>query len=497
MSETDELLNKKRTSSRIKTQPTKSLNVNQIIKDKTFSKNRNMLDLNKENRKEMMEVLRKEYEINDPNSTVSENNSVSDYHDYKLKKKNKNNKMKALTFNIKSEFNLRSRAAVLKLLHGNVNTPIFMPVGTKAAMKGLLSCDLERMKCNLCLSNTYHLALQPGDEFIDSNYEGVHDFMKWKRNILTDSGGFQMVSLGENTTVTEEGVEFTSHIKNDDRRLMLTPEKSIQIQNNLGSDIIMMLDDVLRPNSEPGRLKEACERTIRWLDRCIKAHKNPKTQNLFPIVQGGLDLELRRWCIDEMIKRNQPGYAIGGLAGGEEKNDFWKVVNECCKYLPKDKPRYLMGVGYPIDLVVCSLLGVDMFDCVFPTRTARFGTAFSDKGMLKLGSNSMKTDFRKIDENCKCEVCLKYTRSYFYLSANNPRTASLLSYHNVYYLLRLMERVRKAIIDNKVQQFVNEFFKNQFEDLTSMEIEKHLWVFDALSEIGLSSEEIKLSIKTK
>eukprot|EP00340_Litonotus_pictus_P011767 CAMPEP_0170538498 /NCGR_PEP_ID=MMETSP0209-20121228/103349_1 /TAXON_ID=665100 ORGANISM="Litonotus pictus, Strain P1" /NCGR_SAMPLE_ID=MMETSP0209 /ASSEMBLY_ACC=CAM_ASM_000301 /LENGTH=348 /DNA_ID=CAMNT_0010840201 /DNA_START=592 /DNA_END=1634 /DNA_ORIENTATION=+ len=348
-------------------------------------------------------------------------------------------------------------------------------------MKGLLSTDLERMNCNLLLSNTYHLTLQPGDEFIHNNYTNTHGFMKWNRNILTDSGGFQMVSLDKNMTVSEEGVKFTSHIQGDSREVFLTPEKSINIQNNLGSDIIMMLDDVVRPNSSDERIEEACYRTVRWLDRCIKAHNNPKTQNLFPIVQGGLNMELRKHCAEEMTKREMPGYAIGGLAGGESKDDFWKAVHTSAKHLPLEKPRYCMGIGYPIDLVVCVLLGCDMFDCVFPTRTARFGTGFTKYGFIKLKNSSMKFDFSPIDPECDCEVCLKYTRAYFYLLSDTSRSSSLISYHNVYFLLRLLGRMRKSIIDGKAQEFVNSFFINQFRDLSKDEISlEYGWVFDVL-----------------
>jgi queuine tRNA-ribosyltransferase len=195
------------------------------------------------------------------------------------------------------------------------------------------------------LSNTYHLTLEPGEAFIYSGYKGTHKFMNWKNNLLTDSGGFQMVSLSELSEVTEEGVLFESHIKGDKRKILLTPEKSIQIQNKLGADIIMALDDVLKPNSNEDRLREACDRTLRWIDRCFKAHERPHDQNLFPIVQGGLDLELRKYCTEEMVKRNANGYAIGGLSGGESKEDFWKVVNCCTDGLPESKPRYLMGIN--------------------------------------------------------------------------------------------------------------------------------------------------------
>ena len=363
-----------------------------------------------------------------------------------------------------------------------------MPVGTKAAMKGLLSIDLERMGCKLMLSNTYHLTLEPGQDFINDNYKGTHNYMQWKNNLLTDSGGFQMVSLAELSEVTEEGVEFKSHIKDDCRVIMLTPEESIRIQNKLGADVIMALDDVIKPTSESGRIKLACERSIRWLDRCINAHGRKNEQNLFGIVQGGLDLELRKYCLTEMIKRDLPGYAIGGMSGGETKDDFWKVVNICTKYLPEDKPRYLMGIGYPIDLVVCALLGVDMYDCVFATRTGRFGTAFTHKGMIKLKNEQFKMDFRPIEEECTCEVCAKYSRSYFNLTINkNPRAVNLLSFHNVYYLLELMANLRKAIIEDKVNSFAQNFVKNQY-----YRKEKYPnWVYNALKEAGVNVDFMK------
>lgn len=396
---------------------------------------------------------------------------------------------KPLKLEIVAKFN-KARATVMTLPHGKVLTPVYMPVGTKAAMKGLLACDMERMGCKLMLSNTYHLTLEPGEDFIWDNHRGIHDYMKWNGNLLTDSGGFQMVSLSKLMVVTEEGVEFQSHIEGDDRKLLLTPEKSIQIQNKIGSDIMMALDDVLRPTSEPGSLKKACDRTIRWIDRCINAHSRPKEQNLFAIVQGGLDLEMRKYCTEELIKRNLPGYAIGGLAGGEKKDDFWQVVNCCCEYLPQNKPRYLMGVGYPQDLVVCALLGVDMFDCVFATRTARFGTGFTHKGFLKLKNETNKFDFRPIEPSCDCEVCQKYTRAYFYFQfPKNERAVNLISFHNVYYLLSLMKRLRTAIIEGSVNEFVKKFFEDLYEDEINKNGEKSdkypQWVKDALTSAGV------------
>ena len=362
-----------------------------------------------------------------------------------------------------------------------------MPVGTKAAMKGLLSIVLARMGCRLMLSNTYHLTLEPGQDFISENYSGTHNYMQWKYNILTDSGGFQMVSLADLSKVTEEGVEFKSHIKGDSRVLMLTPEESIRIQNKLGADIIMALDDVLKPTNEIGRMKTACERTIRWLDRCIEAHSRKEKQNLFGIVQGGIDMDLRKYCLSEMIKRDLPGYAIGGMAGGETKEDFWKVVDICTKYLPEDKPRYLMGIGYPVDLVICSLFGVDMYDCVFATRTGRFGTAFTNRGMIKLKNEKFKLDFKPIEDKCSCEVCAKYSRSYFNLTLNkNPRAINLISFHNVFYLLELMRNLRTAILNQKVDVFIEDFVRNQYYYSENGKYPN--WVHNALKEAGVNVE---------
>ncbi|KAB2609702.1 queuine tRNA-ribosyltransferase-like, partial [Pyrus ussuriensis x Pyrus communis] len=263
----------------------------------------------------------------------------------------------ALRFEVLGRFN-RARAARLTLPHFACQTPLFMPVGTQGTIKGLTTEQLEDIGAQIILGNTYHLALRPTSELLDE-LGGLHKFMNWPRALLTDSGGFQMVSLLHLADITEEGVTFQSPV--DGKRMLLTPEESIQIQNRIGADIIMALDDVVKTTTTGPRVEEAMYRTIRWIDRCIEAHKRPTEQNLFGIVQGGLDPVL--------------SYAIGGLAGGESKDSFWRVVAQCTAALPEEKPRYVMGVGYPLDIVVCSALGADMYDCVYPTRTARFGTA--------------------------------------------------------------------------------------------------------------------------
>ena len=255
----------------------------------------------------------------------------------------------------------RARASTMTLPHGPVDTPVFMPVGTQGTIKGLTSEQVDSLDCQIILGNTYHLGLRPGADLV-AEMGGLHKFMNWKRNLLTDSGGFQMVSLVELATISETGVHFQSPV--DGSNMLLTPEKSIGLQNQIGADIMMALDDVVS-SLEPdrNRVEIAMHRTIRWIDRCIGAHSRPTEQNLFGIVQGGLDPELRDICLEAMNARSDwlPGYAIGGLAGGEDKHQFWRVVSQCTKKLPPGKPRYLMGVGYPIDLLVCTALGVDMY----------------------------------------------------------------------------------------------------------------------------------------
>mmetsp|Transcript_15297 Transcript_15297/g.25240 ORF Transcript_15297/g.25240 Transcript_15297/m.25240 type:complete len:323 (-) Transcript_15297:202-1170(-) len=309
---------------------------------------------------------------------------------------------------------------------------------------------------------------------------GLHRFMNWDRGLLTDSGGFQMVSLLKLAEITEEGVTFQSPV--DGTPMLLTPEKSIDIQNKIGADIIMALDDVVpSTTTDPARFEEATYRTLRWLRRCIKAHQRPGDQNLFGIVQGGLDPELREVCLRDMVTLDLPGYAIGGLAGGEDKNLFWRVVAQCTAALPENKPRYCMGVGYPVDLVVCVALGVDMFDCVFPSRTARFGTALVPMGMMNLKNSEYGTDYRPIDASCHCMVCKKYTRAYLHTVAGKEAVGGqLLTYHNIAYQMSLMRSLRQAIINNTFPDFVRSFIQTQYpaNDVPG-------WIVDALEVAGI------------
>ncbi|XP_070348107.1 queuine tRNA-ribosyltransferase catalytic subunit 1 isoform X1 [Equus asinus] len=400
----------------------------------------------------------------------------------------------------------RARAGELRLPHGPVATPVFMPVGTQATMKGITAEQLDALGCRICLGNTYHLGLRPGPELIQKAH-GLHGFMNWPHNLLTDSGGFQMVSLVSLSEVTEEGVRFRSPY--DGEETLLSPERSVEIQNALGSDIIMQLDDVVSSTVTGPRVEEAMFRSIRWLDRCIAAHRRPDQQNLFAIIQGGLDAHLRatcleawlaKWChvrtrdprqqtpghreAEQMTKRDVPGFAIGGLSGGESKNQFWRMVALSTARLPRDKPRYLMGVGYATDLVVCVALGCDMFDCVFPTRTARFGSALVPTGNLQLKKKQYEKDFRPIDPECACPTCQTHSRAFLHALLHSDNTAALhhLTVHNIAYQLQLMSAVRASIVEKRFPDFVRHFMGTMYGDPTLCPT----WATEALASVGIT-----------
>uniref|UniRef100_A0A8C4TH67 Queuine tRNA-ribosyltransferase catalytic subunit 1 n=1 Tax=Erpetoichthys calabaricus TaxID=27687 RepID=A0A8C4TH67_ERPCA len=376
----------------------------------------------------------------------------------------------------------KARACELSLPHGPVHTPVFMPVGTQGTLKGITVDQLEALGCEICLGNTYHLGMRPGPELI-KKANGLHGFMNWKRNLLTDSGGFQMVSLIELSEVTEEGVKFRSPY--DGKEILLTPEESINIQNALGSDIMMQLDDVVSSTISGPRVEEAMHRSIRWLDRCIKANKNPERQNLFAIIQGGLNPELRKKCLEEMTKRDVPGFAIGGLSGGEEKDHFWKMVTLSTDDLPRDKPRYLMGVGYATDLVVCVALGCDMFDCVFPTRTARFGTALVPWGSLQLRHKQFAKDFQPIDPNCECATCKRYSRAFIHaIFKTNTAAMHHITIHNIAYQLTLMRLVRQSIVEKRFPDFVRSFMSRMYSGKGGYPE----WAVEALASVNIALE---------
>lgn len=265
--------------------------------------------------------------------------------------------------------------------------------------------------------------------------------------------------------------------------MLLTPEKSIELQNAIGADIIMQLDDVVHTLTTGERVEEAMHRSIRWLDRCIQAHSRKSDQNLFPIIQGGLDLSLREKCIEEMVRRDMPGYAIGGLSGGEDKGQFWRLVKFCTDRLPENKPIYCMGVGYATDLIVCVALGVDMFDCVYPTRTARFGNALVNSGNLSLKQKQYEADFTPIDSNCSCLTCKNYTRAYLHMLISREEIGChLITIHNIAYQLNLMRRARNSIIKNEFPKFVEQFMLDMFgKDKSSYP----LWMIEAFKSVNI------------
>ncbi|KAI9223382.1 tRNA-guanine(15) transglycosylase-like protein [Blastocladiella britannica] len=389
----------------------------------------------------------------------------------------------ALKFTVLAKCNTsKARVSTMELPHFTAQLPMFMPVGTKATMKGLTAKQLEDLDIHVLLCNTYHMALKPGQELLDA-MGGVHKWMGWKRGMLTDSGGFQMVSLMDLSSVTEDGVEFSSPY-DPTTRIMLTPERSVSIQNSIGADIMMQLDDVVNPMTPRDRIEEAMWRSIRWLDRSIAANANPERQNLLPIIQGGLHEDLRRICVEEMIKRNAPGYAIGGLSGGEAKSEFWRTVSLCTDLLPQDKPRYCMGIGYALDLMVCSSLGVDQFDCVFPTRTARFGNALVPWGTMSLKNAQFASDHRPIDPTCPCPTCARYTRAYLHRIVTRETTAChLLTVHNIAYQMNLMRGIRTAIMDQRFPDHVREFCGNMYPRGNVPQ-----WAVDAFASVGIAVE---------
>ncbi|KAF8543998.1 queuine tRNA-ribosyltransferase [Trichophaea hybrida] len=389
----------------------------------------------------------------------------------------------ALSFEIRAKCSTtKARASVLRLPHGPIQTPIFMPVATQGTLKGLTPEQLEAAGCRLCLNNTYHLGLKPGQSVLDT-IGGAHKLQSWNHNILTDSGGFQMVSLLSLATVTESGVEFLS--PHDGTPMLLTPEHSIELQHSIGSDIIMQLDDVIATTSpDATRMQEAMYRSIRWLDRCIAAHppEFSSKQNLFCIIQGGLDLDMRRECVREMVARDTPGIAIGGLSGGEEKESYCEVVKTCTDLLPEGKPRYVMGVGYPEDLIVSVALGADMFDCVWGTRTARFGNAITSRGVLNLRNAKYADDFTPVDPECDC-LGMGVTKAYIHhLAAKETAGAHMLTMHNVAYLLGLMEKAGRAVVEDRYPSFLKECFMCWYQG----EKERFpKWAVDALRGVGV------------
>ena len=351
-----------------------------------------------------------------------------------------------------------ARYGILHTPHGDFETPIFMPVGTQATVKTLIPEEIRKVSDGLILSNTYHLWLQPGDEVV-RDFGGVRGFMNWDGALLTDSGGFQVFSLSKIRKITEEGVNFRHH--KSGAPLFLSPEKSIEIQNNLGADIIMSFDECPPFHASPEYLKNSVERTIRWAKRGKEAHKNPDKQALFGIVQGGPDKELRKHCLDELERIGFPGYSIGGLSVGESKAEMYEMLEYLKDIMPKDKPRYLMGVGSPDDLIVGAINGIDMFDCVLPSRNARHGSALTSFGKMQVKNSKYRLDHGPLDPMCDCEVCKKYTRGYLnhLVKADEILGMRLITYHNLAFLKHLMAEIRKAIQEDRLLDFRDEMFQ--------------------------------------
>ena len=353
-----------------------------------------------------------------------------------------------------------ARLGKLHTNHGTFDTPMFMPVGTLANVKTLVPEELKEMNAGIILSNTYHLWLRPGEDVVEKA-GGLHKFMNYDGPILTDSGGFQVFSLAKNKKkdITEEGVHFKSHI--DGRPLFLTPEKSIEIQNKLDSDIAMSFDECPPASADYKYLKNSIERTLRWAKRGKDSFNNPN-QSLFGIIQGGPIEELRKYSAIETVKMDFDGYSIGGVANdGESKEDMYKAIDFSMPYIPEDKPRYLMGVGEPVDILEGVERGIDMFDCVLPTRIARHGNVFTHHGRVNMRNAKFKEDFTPIEENCDCYTCKHYTRSYVrhLLVANEQLAGRLLSIHNIRFLIKEVEDIRKAIKEDKFKEFKDNFIK--------------------------------------
>lgn len=368
--------------------------------------------------------------------------------------------MTAITYElVKKDERTGARAGIIHTPHGSFPTPIFMPVGTQASVKGVSPDELRDLGAGIILSNTYHLFLRPGMDLI-REAGGLHKFMHWDRAILTDSGGFQVFSLGDLRKITEEGVTFRSHI--DGSKKFLSPEVSMEVQMALGSDIVMAFDECVPYPADYDYAKKSTERTIRWLKRCKEAMTAPN-QGLFGIVQGGMYKELREWSARETTAMDLPGYAVGGLSVGEPKELMYEMLEYSTSLLPQDKPRYLMGVGTPDCLVEGVQRGIDMFDCVYPTRVARNGMAMTWTGRLVMKNAQFTHDHHVLEEGCGCYACRNgYTRAYIrhLVRANEIFGLRLLSLHNLYFPQEFMRRMRQAILDDRFTEFRSDFFNH-------------------------------------
>ena len=368
-------------------------------------------------------------------------------------------KKQAITYELLHECKQTgARRGVIHTPHGDIQTPVFMPVGTQATVKSMTPEELKEVNAQIILSNTYHLFLRPGHELV-KEAGGLHNFMHWDRPILTDSGGFQVFSLGKLRKITEEGVEFQSHL--DGSKKFLSPEKAMEVENALGSDIMMAFDECCPYPSTYEYTKKSMERTTRWAKRCKEAHKRPEDQGLFGIIQGGFYEDLRKKSAEDLIELDFPGYAIGGISVGEPKEKFIEILQYTAPLMPKDKPRYLMGVGTPDYLIEAAIAGIDMCDCVLPTRIARHGTALTSHGKLVVRNATYEHDFTPLDPECDCYACKNYTRAYIrhLIKANEILGIRLLSTHNIKFLTNLMDKVRIEIENDNLGSFRDEFYR--------------------------------------
>lgn len=351
----------------------------------------------------------------------------------------------------------KARYGKITSKYGTYETPMFMPVGTRATVKTLSPEELYGAKCGIVLANTYHLWLKPGEDII-KKAGGIHKFMNYNGPMLTDSGGFQVFSLAKPKDIEEEGVKFKSHI--DGQNLFLTPEKSIEIQNKIGADIIMSFDECPYYPCTYDYMRQSIERTLRWAERGKKVHNN-KDQMLFGIVQGGEFKDLREYSAKKTVEMDFDGYSIGGTSVGEDKKTMYEMIDNCIDFLPENKLRYLMGVGAPEDILAGIEKGVDIFDCVLPTRIARHGNAFTQEGKLNIKNAKYKEDFTPIEDTCDCYACKNYTKAYIRHLINTGETFGqrLLSIHNIRFLVRLCENAREAIKNDNFDKYKKEFLE--------------------------------------
>lgn len=371
---------------------------------------------------------------------------------------------KSLKFELlKTDDRTSARRGRITTKHGTIETPVFMPVGTQATVKAMKPEDVEKTGAEIILGNTYHLLLRPGEDIVKAA-GGLHKFMNWKKSILTDSGGFQVFSLGKFRKITEEGVKFKSYI--DGSYHFMSPESSIAVQNALGSDIMMAFDECVSYPSEKKYVEQSLQRTTRWLKRCIEAHDNNENQALFGIMQGGMYQDLRKISAEQIVEFDLPGYAIGGLSVGEPKDVFMEVLSGCSEYLPHNKPRYLMGVGTPDYLFEGVECGIDMFDCVLPTRLARHGVAMTSHGNINIKNAEHTASFEPLDSECDCYACRNYSRAYIrhLFKSDEILSSMLLSEHNIHFLTRMMANIRKSIENNRFSEYKKEFYSKYYSE---------------------------------